>query len=180
MHPSTDTYKQNLLPPTHPAINEKVNLRVVDSVITMHGFYGTNDPKVKISGSEKPFFTMKRNQSEIIKVSTVRVISLKKIRTTGILLRLECECTMGWKRLRCSGTLTRKNTTVNTDILINSQSRMKYCDQHGTTRQPNRRIQIGTVVWETEVRHLEDSTHKVTGFLRLRHPEISLRGEVFK
>ena len=39
----------------------------------MHGFYGTNDPKVKISGSEKPFFTMKRNQSEIIKVSTVRV-----------------------------------------------------------------------------------------------------------
>ena len=73
MHSSTDTYKQNLLPPTHPAINEKVSLRIVDSVITMHGFYGTNDPKVKISGSKKSFFTIKRNQSEIIKVSTVRV-----------------------------------------------------------------------------------------------------------
>jgi hypothetical protein len=74
VHSSTDTYKQNLLPPTHPAINEKVNLRVVDSVITMHGFYGTIDPKVKISGSKKSFFTIKRNQSEIIKVSTVREI----------------------------------------------------------------------------------------------------------
>jgi len=89
---STDTYKQNLLPPTHPAINEKVSLRIVDSVITMHGFYGTNDPKVKISGSEKPFFTMKRNQSEIIKVkygaSEIEdIISLKKIKTTGKHLR---------------------------------------------------------------------------------------------
>jgi len=39
----------------------------------MHGFYGTNDPEVKISDSEKPFFTIKRNQSEITKVCTVRV-----------------------------------------------------------------------------------------------------------
>ena len=69
MHSSTDTYKQNLLPPTHPAINEKVNLRIVDSVITMHGFYGTNYPKVKISGSKKPFFTIKRNQSDIIRLN---------------------------------------------------------------------------------------------------------------
>ena len=39
----------------------------------MHGFYGTNDPKVKISDSEKPFFTIKRNQSEITRrVCTVR------------------------------------------------------------------------------------------------------------
>ena len=87
---------------------------------------------------------------------------------------------MDGKGCDCSGTLTRRNTTVNLEILINSQNEPKYRDQHGTTRQSNRRIQIGTVVWETEVRHLEDSTHKVTGFLRLRHPEISLRGEVFK
>ena len=71
---------------------------------------------------------------------------------------------MGWTRLRCSGTLTRKNKTVNTAILINSQSRTKYYGHHGTTRQSNRRIQIGDGIWETEVRHLEDSTHKVQDF----------------
>ena len=47
----------------------------------MHGFYGTNDPKVKISDSEKPFFTIKRNQSEITKVCTVRV-AIEDIITT--------------------------------------------------------------------------------------------------
>ena len=68
----TDKYKKIIT--THPPCNNKeVNLRIVDSAITMHGFYGTNDPKVKISDSEKPFFTIKRNQSEITKVCTVRV-----------------------------------------------------------------------------------------------------------
>ena len=58
----TDKYKKIIT--THPPCNNKeVNLRIVDSAITMHGFYGTNDPKVKISDSEKPFFTIKRNQS---------------------------------------------------------------------------------------------------------------------
>ena len=61
MHPSTDTYKQNLLPPTHPAINEKVNLRVVDSVITMHGFYLRYElSESKDIGFEEIFFYHKK------------------------------------------------------------------------------------------------------------------------
>ena len=87
---------------------------------------------------------------------------------------------MDGKGCDCSGTLTRWNTTVNLETLINSQNEPKYRDQHGTTRQSNRSIQIGCRDMGGRGEAFRRLNSQGTGFLRLRHPEISLRSEVFK
>ena len=88
---------------------------------------------------------------------------------------------MDGKGCDCSGTLTRRNTTVNLETLINSQNEPKYRDQHGTTRQPNRRIQIGSrdMGGRGEAFRRLNSLYQ-SAFLRCKYPKVSLCSEVFK
>ena len=67
---------------------------------------------------------------------------------------------MDGKGCDCSGKLTRWNTTVNLETLINSQKRTKVSrPMMGPLDNQIVGSKSVTGIWGAEVRHLEDSTH---------------------